>query len=470
MALKSLGEVAGRLLYALLFIYAARQLGAGQFGRYSFAASLSALALIGMDLGLNLLFIRDGAQKPREINRYAGTLLLVKSCLGGTMLLGIYLFCLAMAYPPSDTYLIMAVAFLQAMWGLAEFGIAGLNAMERMDKEALVRSGAKFAALILAGGLLLAGAGLWGLVGGVAMANFMAACLSLWFLGRAAGFSFKPAPGFLGYIFKEALPLALTSVFILVYFRVDMVMLELMGKGFKEIGWYGAGIRIIDAIGMVPALVMGAMLPVLSSLAPKDRPGLKKLFSQGQRLLWMLGLPAAVGLWVVRGQAAVLIYGQGYAPTARAFWWLAPVLVFLFMNHLQLGVLTALGRQRLCALATGVCVLVNVLLNLALIPGYGFVGAAAATLATEFVLFGQCAWFIRGELGGTGLIRHAIKPALATGFMAGVLVFSHDWPLAVMIPFAMAVYGGALLALGGITRSELGELAGLLRPTGRGGA
>ncbi|MGD9124509.1 MAG: oligosaccharide flippase family protein, partial [Desulfarculaceae bacterium] len=91
--LKSLGEVLGRLSSVALFILAARILGAQAFGRYSYAVSVASLALIGMDLGLNTLFVREGAKRPLEVPAFAGTLLLIKCLLATVMLGAVWLFC-----------------------------------------------------------------------------------------------------------------------------------------------------------------------------------------------------------------------------------------------------------------------------------------------------------------------------------------------------------------------------------------
>lgn len=460
---KTAGEVLARLFFLLLFIYAARVLGVGDFGRFSFALSVAALAFIGMDLGLNVLFVREGAKHRERAGDYAGTLLLLKLVLAAAVLALLAGFCRLRGLGEAETWLVMAVAASQVLWGLAELGVAGLNALERMDQEALVKSLGRLAALVAAGGLLWAGYGLAGFVAGLVAANALAAAVGLGLLARRTGLRLRLERGFLGRLARESLPLALTNIFVLVFVRVDMVMLEAMGRPFAEIGWYAAGVRVIDALGMVPALVSGAALPVLSSLAAESPQAFGRLFRQAQRLLLILGLPAAVGLWAVRQQAAVLVYGPEFADTARAFAWLAPVLAFLFVNFLQLGALTALGRQSRCAVATGVCVAVNVGLNLWLIPSHGFVGAAAATLATEAALFALCAGFIRRALGPSGLGRRAWRPALAAGVMGLVLWALPAWPLAVMLPLGAGLYAALLLAAGGLTPAELRELWSLVR-------
>lgn len=466
LVLKTTGEVLARISFFLLFIYAARILGAEEFGIYSYAATLAALALVGMDLGLNMLFVRDGAQEPEAVGGYAGTMLVLKLVLAALVVVALMAFCLVKGHAQDQIALILAVTLVQILWGLSELGVAGLNALERMDQEALVKSTGRLAALIFAGGLLFWGAGLWGLVAGLIIANLWAAGLSLWLLKKRAGFSLRLERGFLAYLLKEALPLALSNIFILVFVRVDIVMLEIMDRSFAEIGWYAAGVRVIDGVGMVPILVSGASLPVLASLAKKDMKAAAKLYSQAQRLLLILGLPAAVGLWVVREQVALGVYGPEFAETARAFLWLAPVMAFLFINFLQLNSLTALGKQRLCALATGLCVLVNVGLNLWLIPAYGFMGAAAATLLTEIVLFGLCAWFIHRSIGASGLLERAWRPALAALIMGLCLHWLTDWPLAALLALGLVLYTIALLAMRGLTIGELRDLRQIVRSPG----
>lgn len=464
--LKTTGEVLARLSFFVLFVYAARVLGAQDFGLFSYAATLAALALVGMDLGLNMLFVREGAQQPRVVGDYAGTLLVLKLTLAGLVLLALLGFCIAKGHADNLIALVLAVALVQIFWGLSELGVAGLNALERMDQEALVKSTGRLAALILAGGLLFWGAGIWGLVWGLILANAYAAGLSLWLLKKRAGFHLKMERGFFAFLLREALPLALSNIFILVFVRIDIVMLELMGHPYEEIGWYAAGVRVIDGVGMIPTLVAGASLPVLSALAKQDMGKTAHLYRQVQRLLLMVGLPAAVGLWGVRHHLALDVFGPEYTQTARAFWWLAPVLAFLFVNFLQLNTLTALGKQKMCALATGLCVLVNVGLNLWLIPAHGFMGAAAATLVTEMVLFGLCARFIQASLGPSGLLARAWRPALAAGIMGLALYLLAAWPLILLICLGVAIYVIILLGLGGLTRPEVKDLWQLLRRPG----
>ena len=462
--LKSLGEAGARLCYAVLFIIAARMLGQDDWGLFTYAGSVAALAVVGVDLGLNTLIIRDGARDPEKLPLYAGNILIIKSVLVVMVLGLLLLFCRLQGHDAVTSILVMAMALNMSIGGIKEFAISGLNALECMDKEAIAKIASRVTALLLCGAGLLYGLGLTGLVGGILVSSSLGCVLAMIFLARRIRFDFAVQKGFLGYLFRESLPLALNNIFILVYFRVDILMLEFFGQSMASIGWYGAGVRLIDAVGMLPGMISLGMMPVLSSLAGRDPAAMRRLYAQGQSLLLILGIPAAVGLYALRQEVVLFVFGEQFAPTAQAFVWLAPVLAMLFLNYMQLKMLTVLGRQRLCAWSTGLCVLVNIGLNLVLIPRYGYVGAAAATLATEAVLLLLCGLFLHRLVHGTGqLLRQTWRPALAAGIMWLALWAGTGLWLPLSILLGGLVYLGALFAVRGITPAQGRELLAIVR-------
>jgi len=360
----------------------------------------------------------------------------------------------------------LAVALVQVLWHLAEVGIAGLNAVERMDQEALLKTASRVAALALTGGFLFLGWGLWGLVAGLGLANGLAAGLALGLLRRHGPLQARLRADFLGPLLRESVPMAVTSVFIMIYSRVDMVLLQAMGRSYAEIGWYAAAVRVNDGVGIIPALVCRALLPVFAGLAGKDPQGLARLYEQGLRLLLLLGLPAAVGLIALRQEVALTVFGPDYAPTAPVFLWYGPLLALVFLNSLQLNVLIALGLQRLAALVTGICLLANVALDLWWIPAHGYMGAAAATFFTELTLLIAGSIFLRVN-GGLKLPYYLVsRPALATAVMAAGLYLTQGLGLFVNLVSAMIVYAGAVLALRAVAWAEVRSLFQFIKAGG----
>jgi O-antigen/teichoic acid export membrane protein len=131
------------------------------------------------------------------------------------------------------------------------------------------------------------------------------------------------------------------------------------------------------------------------------------------------------------------------------------------------------NRQQQLGWLTGLSMLVNVGLNLWLIPRYGIVGAGwSRTLATLLYFLGVYALvqtdLLRGEKAGW--LRLAWRPLLATGLMAAVVWWLRDAWLPLPILAGAAAYLGALLALGGVRREDLAQARALLGRPPAGGA
>ncbi|MCA1906270.1 MAG: oligosaccharide flippase family protein, partial [Desulfarculus sp.] len=240
-----------------------------------------------------------------------------------------------------------------------------------------------------------------------------------------------------------------------------------LGRTFAEVGWYTAAVRITDALGILAGLVAASLLPVMADLHQRQPEELARLHRQGLRLLLLVGLPAATGLLLERQAVVMAVFGPVYVPAAAAFLWLAPSVALVFVNYLQLTTLAALGRQGLGAATTGLALLVNLGLNWWWIPRFGYLGAAAATLATEAVLLLLNAFFLRRVAGLEWPFTAAWRPLIAAAVMALFLVLEPGWGLGLVIPLAMVVYAGAALASRAVQWDELGRVWALLRHRSR---
>jgi len=137
--------------------------------------------------------------------------------------------------------------------------------------------------------------------------------------------------------------------------------------------------------------------------------------------------------------------------------------VLLFVNNAFIYTLTAINRQLDFTRLALFTLAVNVVLNLALIPPFGYLGAAAASTVTELALFGGGWWLLHRQrlslsLGGGG------ARVLASALIMGVAVYLiRSWPLALVVITGAAVYIAALLVLRTIDAEEWSILRSGLR-------
>jgi O-antigen/teichoic acid export membrane protein len=166
-------------------------------------------------------------------------------------------------------------------------------------------------------------------------------------------------------------------------------------------------------------------------------------YEKSYKMLAILGLPLAIGA-VVTADSIVHIT-RGFEQSIPALRILAPSVALLFVNNAFIYTLTAINRQLDFTRLALFTLAVNVILNLVLIPPYGYLGAAVASTITEVALFAGGWWLLRGHLASLSIVG-SIAPVLASAAAMGIVVYLiRAWPLAVVIVFGAAVYLAGLL-------------------------
>src|SRR3981081_158670 len=130
---------------------------------------------------------------------------------------------------------------------------------------------------------------------------------------------------------------------------------------------------------------MGAFFPALRVLSVGDRRRLAFAYEKSYKMLAILGLPLAVGLGVTA--ESIVHATRGFEQSIPALRILAPSVALLFVNNAFIYTLTAINRQLDFTRLALVTLAVNVVLNLGLIPPYGYLGAAAASTITKVARF-----------------------------------------------------------------------------------
>jgi O-antigen/teichoic acid export membrane protein len=148
-------------------------------------------------------------------------------------------------------------------------------------------------------------------------------------------------------------------------------------------------------------------------------------------MVWM-GLPIAALGWAVGRHVVRLMYGAEFFESGAYFEWLCLNVALIFIN-LALGApLTAWGLQKLHFKITGIAAVVNLALNLALIPTYGPWAAVATTIAAEFlVLVITVVMRRRIGLGWSPLYRAVLPPLVCSTAVAAAIA---------LLPASLAPY------------------------------
>ena len=188
------------------------------------------------------------------------------------------------------------------------------------------------------------------------------------------------------YLVREALPLGISLVLRKMTLHVDTFLLAFLSTTIA-VGLFNSAYRFIQMIEIATLGLCSVLFPVLSRLAKESQYDFQLLFNNSVRIFIALSIPIAVWLIIASKKLVVLVYGEEYREACKILMILAINLVFLMPGSIFFFVLSALGRQRMFLILSTVGLFVNAGLDGLLIPYYDYLGAAAATTFTEFVIF-----------------------------------------------------------------------------------
>jgi O-antigen/teichoic acid export membrane protein len=455
-------RVVSRLVALVMVIVLARHLGDDAYGRYTTLIAYSALVSVVADLGLSPLYTREAARQPDDLPWYLGTLLTGKVFLAITASL---IFAIALATAGLGGLIVPGAALL-VLTTYANLLRNTFYALGRLEFEAIaiVAEIAIQAGLILAGARTGQGVGyfVWAYAGSFGFTCLY--CLAVITVFRLGRLSFRFDRALFRRWLRLAFPFALGAFLTNLYFRADVPILQHF-KPFHEVGWYQFAYKPFESLQFVPLAVQAVAYPLLGVYFRDARHRLGIAYARFFKILVVLGWPLTVGTFVLAGPVGRLF--QLYPESIPALRILALAIVFLFANSAFTAMLYAVDRQDLFAWATGVAVVVNVGLNLAFIPRYGYLAASAITVVTE-AAFSVAGWFFVARTERLAWLQVSWRTLLAGLLMGAVLYPLSHRAIYVSAPLGLAAYVAALWMLRAVRREELDLVLrgfGVGRPT-----
>lgn len=215
-------------------------------------------------------------------------------------------------------------------------------------------------------------------------------------------------------LFVLALPLGLTQIINMVYFKIDGVMISLYLSS-ADVGYYGVAYKIIELAMVIPSFFMVSMLPAMSTATTEK---LKDLTQKALDAMITLAIPLFVGGSLMAPVIIVAVSSEEFLPAVVPFGILLFGAATTYVNAVYGNALVAISKQGgLVKLAIAATVL-NISLNLFLIPNYGLNGAAFAVTITELFAMIVVAQIYRRATGIVLSYRSLYKVLLATTGMA----------------------------------------------------
>lgn len=367
----------------LVGVWLARYLGPEQYGTLSYALSFVALFSGFASLGLEGIVIRDILAKPSARDEILGSAFVLRLAAGSLCVL---LTIAAVFYVrPQDTLTIWLVGVIAIGSIFQSFDVidsrfqAEVNARYSIVARNIAFLGASIAkiVLIVSGAQLIA----FAVVGVVE--SFVAAVGLVLIYRYRGGFveHWRICFATMKSLLRDGAPVLVSSAVIMMYMRVDQVMLGELAN-FKEVGDYSVAVRITEVWYIIPTALTASLLPaILKSKELSTEIYLGRIQSMYDLLFWLAVCGATI-LTLASRPLVVTLFGAEYEGAADVLMLQAWMAVWVFFGVARQKWLFAENALKAAMYVDLTAAVLNVVANYFLIPPFGAIGAASASLIT----------------------------------------------------------------------------------------
>jgi stage V sporulation protein B len=451
-AVRAAGEIVGKLAALVLFAVLARQVGPSDLGDFVFAVAWTQIAMTPVGLGVDRYLLRKVARDRSALGDFLFNALALK-LTRSVPVIGVSFAAINLLGYDAQTR--AAVYVLTAGLLLDSLGRTLVSVFNAFERGGLVATGIviqRVSAAALGLAALAAGFGVVAVCAAYTIGTALRLGISGELLRRRIGL---PRPRLPGWARRElrsrSAPFAVQDIFGLVLSRVDVLVLSVFASD-AVVGIYGAAYRLFEATSFLSSSLLGAFSAMYTYLGHDTRPTVRGVFGRSLKLSLSLLVPCAVAFGVLAEPLCRFLFGADFVPSAEPLRILAPVVVLYGLLVLGNSLIVSRRDPRLLVAVIGVGALLNLGLNLALVPALDANGAALAMLVSELALAGAVLAIAIRTVRGVSVLPTIAAPGLAGAAMAGAML-----PLQATLPAALSAGGAAYLLVFVLVERRLGS-------------
>jgi len=366
--------------------------GTQEYGLYFSLFNFSILLNILLDLGINNYNNRNIAQNGQMLSKSLSGIIGLKLLLAVLYAFVTIVLAYFIGYSSRQFYILFYLILNQFIASFILYLRSNISGLHLFKTDSILSVLDRFLMIIICGILL------WGgitnspfkiewFVYSQTLAYSVTLLISILIVIRTSGF-FKlnfDRVYFLA-ILKKSYPFALLSLLMALYYRIDSVMIErMLPDGKEQAGIYAQGFRILDAASMFSFLFAALLLPMFSRMI-KNRQPVASLVQFSFLLLIVPAVGLVFASYFYKLQIIDILYHHHVSYAADIF----GILIFCFIgissSYIFGTLLTANGNLKYLNILSAGGALLNIVLNIILIPRYYAWGAAIASLFTQTII------------------------------------------------------------------------------------
>lgn len=386
-------------------IYIARYLGPENFGVLSYSLALSAFSIAVSRLGMDAILVREIIGNERKVKVVVGTAfwMMIIAAIACYFFSSFFVWnYTGSAQEKIYISILLASPFFTSFLVVDYFFQSRVEAKYPSICKAIVLIVMSIIKLML---VILNAELFWFVLAFLADHALLALLLLNIYLVRKGPmffgkFDFSVAK----HMIKSSWPMVLSAIAVLLYMRIDQVMIRNM-LGIEEVGIYSAAVKIYESWMMLPYVISVSLLPLMAKLKIDNEELFVRRMIQIFRFVIWLSILAALVATAIGDQLIVMAFGSVYEESGGVVKIVMWASVFAAMGAVSARYFNVEHMEKKIAVRTAVAAAINIALNFLLIPVYGINGAALATLACTFFSNYAMDW-LDGDLRTLLRIKH----------------------------------------------------------------
>ncbi len=397
------GQIFNLVLSFFVGIWIIRYLGPENYGIISYALAFTLLFMFIANLGIDSILKRELINFPEKRDQLLGTAFRLK-LLGGLMAL---VLAIAFIFLIEASVLIRGLVslysfifLLQSINIIKTFFDANVEAKKGVYSQVIASSISSILKIVL----ILSGSGIiWLML--IYLLDSLWMAISLVYFYKKSGlkirnWSFKM--GIAKKMFSDSWLLALTSVSVLIYMKIDQVMIKQM-LGEASVGFYAAAVRLIEYSYIIPTLICASLSPAIFNARKVSLSSYSSRLKKLSFLLFLISAIIAVPISIFSKFIVNILFGSEYYGSVMVLnigvWSIVGVSILAVVGQY----LIAENYVKIYFFVTLIGAIVNIVLNYFMIPIWG-IGGAAAVSVFSYLLVPFSLIFFKETRRGLGFI------------------------------------------------------------------
>lgn len=448
-------EIINQLSLLILAIIIPRYLGDAGFGKYSFIISFTILFSIFLDLGLRSLTIREVSRDEDTSEKYFSNIATIKIILSLITFAAIFIIANIMDYSRDTQIALYLMSFSLILNSFSDIFRSIFYAFQKMEYGTLTISIGKVITTLLACIFLFFGYGIVEVMFAYCIGNIFALLLNYTiYIENFPKPKFSIDLKFCKQLIKMAIPFGLAIAFNNVFFNFDIVIIS-HTIGDAATGWYSIPGYILSVLITFFYTISFAIFPTFSKFYSSSEELLKHSYKKTIKYLLILILPIPFIICILADRIIIFLFGPEFVNSVFILkiliWLLIPISLSRFLEV----ILASINRQEIVAYTLGVCALLNIVLDIVLIPILGYTGAIVATMIAQTGVFVLDLYFASKYLCKSPIHKFILKPLVVCIMVGTFVYYLQDINLFMLVFTALILYYTLLACMKGFDKEDL---------------